>query len=75
MKFATSLTLAALALLNTSAWAAKPCDELKGEIATKLDAKGIKGYTLEVVPADQAGDKKVVGTCESGKKKIVYTRK
>jgi hypothetical protein len=54
---------------------AKPCEELKTEIAAKLDAKGVKNYTLEVVPADQAGDKKVVGSCEGGKKKIVYAKK
>lgn len=70
-----TLTIASLALLSAPAWAAKPCDELKSEIATKLDGKGVKGYTLEVVPADQTGDKKVVGSCEGGAKKIVYTRK
>ena len=55
---------------------ATPCDEVKTAIAAKLDAKHVSGYTLDVVPADQAGnDAKVVGTCEGGAKKIVYTRK
>lgn len=53
----------------------KPCEELKSEIAAKIDAKGVKGYTLEVVAPDQAGDRKVVGSCEGGSKRIVYTRK
>lgn len=66
--------LAAMALLSAPAFAAKPCEELKSEIATKLDGKGVKGYTLEIVPADQTGDKKVVGTCEGGAKKIVYSK-
>ena len=66
--------LAAMALLSAPAFAAKPCEELKSEIAAKLDGKGVTGYTLEIVPADQAGDKKVVGTCEGGAKKIVYTK-
>jgi hypothetical protein len=57
------------------AYAAKPCDELKSEIAAKLEAKGAKDYTLEIVPADQASDGKLVGTCEGGKKKIVYAKK
>ena len=52
----------------------KPCDELKQEIAAKLDAKGVKGYTLEIVAADQIKDQKVVGSCEGGTKKITYTR-
>ncbi len=55
------------------ALASKPCEELKGEIAKKLDDKGVKGYTLEIVANDKDGDK-VVGTCEGGTKKIVYSR-
>lgn len=58
-----------------SAWAQlKPCDELKAEIAAKIDANGVKNYTLEIVPTDQVGDRKVVGSCEGGSKKIVYVR-
>jgi Protein of unknown function (DUF1161) len=68
------LFVAALAM-STSAFAAKPCEELKTEIAAKLDAKHVADYTLNVVPADQAGDAKVVGSCEGGAKKIVYTKK
>jgi len=52
----------------------KPCDELKSEIAAKLDAKGVKEYTLEIVPNDQVKDQTVVGSCEGGTKKITYTR-
>jgi hypothetical protein len=54
---------------------ATPCDEVKTQIAAKLDAKHVANYTLEAVAADQAGDAKVVGVCEGGAKKIVYTRK
>ena len=54
---------------------AKACEELKTEIAAKLDAKGVKNYTLDIVAKDaDAGDGKVVGTCEGGTKKIVYKR-
>jgi Protein of unknown function (DUF1161) len=67
--------LIAAITLSTSAFAAKPCDELKTEIAAKLDAKHIADYTLDVVPADQNGDGKVIGTCEGGTKKIVYSKK
>jgi hypothetical protein len=53
----------------------KPCEELKSEIAAKLDAKGVKGYSLDIVAKDQeVTDGKVVGTCEGGTKKIVYKR-
>jgi hypothetical protein len=56
------------------AQAATPCEEVKSEIAQKLEAKGVKSYTLEVVSKDQETDAKVVGTCEGGTKKIVYRR-
>ena len=77
MKSTTTLIVAAvLALAASSTFAAgKPCEELKTEIAGKLDAKGIKGYALDIVDADKAGDAKVVGTCEGGAKKITYAKK
>ena len=68
------IVIAAAALALPSAFAAKSCDELKGEIAQKIDAKGVKGYTLEIVEADKTADQKVVGSCEGGKKKIVYKK-
>ena len=73
---ATLIIAAALALAATSSLAAgKPCEELKSEIAAKLDAKNVTGYTLDIVEADKVGDAKVVGSCESGAKKITYTKK
>jgi hypothetical protein len=68
------LIVAAIAMPFASALAAKPCEELKSEIAAKLDAKGVKDYSLEIVANDQAGDKKVVGSCDGGEKKIVYSK-
>lgn len=53
----------------------KSCDELKSEIAAKLDAKGVKSYTLDIVAKDQdVTDGKTVGTCGGGTKKIIYRR-
>jgi hypothetical protein len=54
--------------------AGKPCEELKSEIDAKLKEKKVEGYTLEVVASGDVKDQKVVGTCEAGAKKIVYTR-
>jgi len=73
------LTLAAVFVVPACSYAqaapvAKPCEELKSEIATKLDAKGVKSYSLEIVAKDQDADGKVVGSCEGGTKKIVYRR-
>jgi len=54
--------------------ATKPCEELKAEIEAKLQANGVKNYTLEIVAADQVKDEKVVGTCDGGSKKIIYKK-
>ena len=71
----TIATAAVLLLALGLAHANKPCEELKTEIAAKLDAKGVKGYVLEVVASDKAGDAKVVGSCDGGASKITYTKK
>jgi hypothetical protein len=77
MKTKVTLAIAAvLALAGTSSLAAgKACEELKSEIAAKLDAKNVTGYSLDIVDADKVGDAKVVGSCEGGSRKITYTRK
>lgn len=64
------LSLAAM----SQAHAAKPCEELKGEIAAKLDAKGVQNYILEIVPIDEQTDKTIVGTCDGNTMKITYVR-
>jgi hypothetical protein len=58
----------------THAQGLKPCEELKSEIAKKLEASGVKSYSLDIVAKDQDADGKVVGTCDGGSKKIVYRR-
>ena len=52
----------------------KSCEELKTEIEAKLKAKGVEGYTLEIIPTDQVKDQKIIGSCEGGAKKISYSR-
>ena len=75
MKYAYLLIALAAASASPSVFAAKPCDELKGEIASKIEAKGVKAYTLEVLAGADAAGKTVVGSCEAGSKKIVYEKK
>ncbi|WP_029922099.1 DUF1161 domain-containing protein [Nevskia soli] len=68
------LAIAALLFLTTSAAWATPCDSVKEQIDAKIKAKGVKTYTLDVVPAAEVKEQKVVGSCEGGAKKIVYKR-
>lgn len=67
------LALGLLSVAGTALAAGKPCEELKAEIAAKLDAKGVTNYSLEIVDKG-ASDGKVVGTCEAGSKEIVYKK-
>lgn len=58
-----------------AAAAVKNCEELKTQIEERLKSKKVAAYTLEVVDAGKKADGKVVGTCERGSKKIVYSKK
>jgi len=68
------LAAALMTLAGTAMAAGKPCEELKSEIAAKLDAKGVSGYSLEIVDKGAAAGGKVVGSCEGGTREIVYKR-
>jgi hypothetical protein len=52
----------------------KSCEVLKSEIAKKVEANGAKAYTLDIVDKDKDAEGKVVGTCEGGRKKIMYNK-
>jgi hypothetical protein len=66
--------VAAIAIPLASASAAKPCEDLKSEIAARIDAKGVKDYALEIVANEQAANGKVVGSCDGGTRKIIYSK-
>jgi hypothetical protein len=63
-----------LAVAASPAFAVKACEELKTEIAAKLDAKGVKSYQLDIVASADVKDQTVVGSCDGGTKKITYQR-
>jgi len=72
------VTIAVLLFASVSVCAQgpKPCEELKAEIAKKVEANNVKFYSLEIVPSEKAKEVegKVVGSCERGTKKIVYRK-
>ena len=74
MKIVASIAVLLFASALVYAEAPKPCEELKSEIAKKLDANGAKSYTLEIVAKDKDAEGKVIGSCEAGTKKIVYLK-
>lgn len=71
----TLIIASSLCLLAGQALAAgKDCEELKAEIAAKRDAKGVTGYSLEIVAQGTVIGAQVVGRCEMGSKEILYVR-
>ena len=74
MKLITAVGVLLFVSVPAHAQGPKACEELKTEIATKLDAKGVKGYTLDIVAKDKDAEGKIVGTCDGGSKKIIYNR-
>ncbi len=74
MKIVASAAILLFASALAYAEGPKPCEELKSEIAKKLDANGAKAYTLEIVAKDKDAEGKVVGSCGGGTMKIVYRK-
>lgn len=68
------LAVGLLSIAGTALAAGKPCEELKGELAAKLDAKGVQHYSLDVVDKGAVADGQVIGSCEGDTKEIVYKR-
>jgi hypothetical protein len=70
------IAIAALGLSAAAvpASAQKSCEAVKAEIAAKIDAKGVKAYALDAVAKDEVKEGKVVGSCEGGRKKLVYKK-
>jgi hypothetical protein len=74
MKLLIVATAMASLLVAGPVQARKDCTELKSEIAARIDANGVKDYTLEIVPADSNSEAKIVGSCDGGTQRIVYQR-
>lgn len=50
------------------------CETLKRDIATRIEANGVRSYALQVVPADAPTAGRIVGSCDGGSKRIAYRR-
>jgi Protein of unknown function (DUF1161) len=65
----------AMSFTAAPAWSAvKSCDALKTEIEAKIKAKNVKAFSLEVIAAADLKGQAAIGTCDGGKKKIVYKK-
>jgi hypothetical protein len=63
-------------LASAGSCAAANCDDVKSAIAAKLATKNFRNYQIQVVPANKVHilvHGVVIGSCEGGARKIVYT--
>jgi hypothetical protein len=81
-RFASSLALrlvhaALICAVPVGALAqANACDQLKATLAARIEATGVRGYSLEAVPAATPvpAGAKAIGNCEGGARKVLYRR-
>ncbi len=74
MKAMRLLVVVGLLGLAQSAFAAKPCEELKSEIEATFKTKGVQNYTLDIVTNGAEDTGKTIGTCDGGTKHLSYKR-
>lgn len=65
--------IAAAALYAALPSFAASCTELQAEVEAKIRNGGVSQFTITIVDANAADAGKVVGTCEMGAKKLIYT--
>ena len=62
-----------VALLQSAPCSALSCDELKADVEANIRANGVSAFSVSVVEIGVTSVGKVLGTCELGAKKLVYT--
>ena len=49
------------------------CDELRTDVEAKIRAGGVSAFSVSVLSSDSPSTGKVVGSCEHGSKKLIYS--
>lgn len=65
---------ALVAMVSRPAPGRTDCDALREEIQAKVEANGVRKFSLRIVDNGAVEGGKVVGSCDGGTKKIVYAR-
>ncbi|MCW5660209.1 MAG: DUF1161 domain-containing protein [Burkholderiaceae bacterium] len=66
--------MAALACAQALSAASATCDELVAAIDARIRANGATGFTVAAVDLAASAPGRQVGTCDAGRKKIMYER-
>ena len=70
----THLTFSALLLWSVASHANNNCESIRAQIDTKVRASGVTDFVLSVVEVGAKVGGRVVGSCDLGTKKIVYSQ-
>ena len=62
------------ALLQASPSFAVGCEALRAEIESKIRNSGVAQFSVSIVDASASNPGRIVGTCEQGKKKLLYAQ-
>ena len=68
------LIIAVAALGAASAARAISCEELRSSVEAKIQSKGVKHFSVSIVEIHTTASGQVVGTCELGSKKLIYSK-
>ena len=73
---AVAMPMATFVLATSAHAQASPCDDYKAVLEARFEAAGVRGYSLELVPASAPvpPGAKVIANCEGGARKFVYRR-
>lgn len=68
------LTFVALLVLSVASHANNNCESIRAQIDAKVRASGVTDFVLSVVEVGAKVGGKVVGSCDLGAKRIVYSQ-
>ena len=66
--------IAFAALLPALPSFAVSCEDLRAEIESKIRNTGVVQFTVSIVEASASAPGKIVGSCDQGSRKLLYTR-
>jgi Protein of unknown function (DUF1161) len=66
--------VAVAALLHSLPGLAVTCEDLRAQVEARIRGAGVAEFTVAVVDAGASAPGKIVGTCDRGGKKLLYTQ-
>jgi hypothetical protein len=66
--------VAFVALLRALPSFAVSCEDLRAEVESKIRSTGVAEFTISIVEASASAPGRIVGTCDQGSRKLLYTQ-